>query len=397
MKKDWKYILYLSVAFGIFIVVKLLSPKQYNWNVTFAHEDKNPYGAFAFSELLPGLFPNSKIVHSYKTLYEVKDSLGSSDNVVVISNRFSGSKEDCNALLGHVARGGFAFISAEYFLGHFKDTLGISTYDYFFKAGEIFGKKDSASVKFVATSVDTVKEFFYRRDNIHNYFDEFDSTATTVIARNDYQLPITIRMKWGKGNLILNCTPLAFTNIYLLAKDNHEFASTTLSYLPVNNVTWTEYYQLGRMEVATPLRFILTNEPLSWAYYIAVIAVLLFMIFEMKRKQRIIPIIKPLANTTLEFVTTIGNLYFQRADHKNIAEKKILFFMDMIRTKFWINTAIMDETFVHALSAKTGQPEAEVKNLVKSIQTIRANAIISADELIALNKQLEKFSMHQVR
>ena len=397
MKKDWKYILYLSLAFGIFVAIKLLSPKQYNWNVSLAHDDKNPYGAFALSELLPGLFPNSNLVHSYKTLYEVKDSLKSSDNILVISKNFHADKEDCNALLDHVANGGSAFISAEYFYGPFKDTLGISTYDYFFKAKEIFGQKDSATVKFVASSVDTVNEYFYRRDNIHNYFDEFDSTTTTVIARNDYQLPITIRMKWGKGNLILNCTPLVFTNIYLLAKENHEFASTTFSYLPVNDVTWTEYYQLGRMEVATPLRFILTNEPLSWAYYITVIALLLFMVFEMKRKQRIIPIIKPLANTTLEFVTTIGNLYFQRGDHKNIAEKKILYFMDVIRTKFWINTSVMDDTFIHALSAKTGHAEAEVKDLVKSIQTIRASTIISADELMALNKQLEKFSSHRVR
>jgi hypothetical protein len=31
---------------------------------------------------------------------------------------------------------------------------------------------------------------------------------------------------------------------------------------------WTEYYHLGRMESTTPLRFILTNEPLRWGYYI---------------------------------------------------------------------------------------------------------------------------------
>jgi hypothetical protein len=397
MRKDWKYILYLSLAFGIFVVMKLLSPKQYNWNATFAHDDKNPYGAFAFSELLPGLFPNSEIAHSYKTLYEVKDSLKSSDNIFVVSRNFSANKEDCNVLLEHVANGGAAFISAEYFLGHFKDTLGISTYDYFFKSGEIFGQQDSASIKFVAASADTVKEFFYKRYNIHNYFDKFDSTKATVIARNDYGLPITIRMQWGKGTLILNATPLAFTNIYLLAKDNHEFASTTLSYLPARDVMWTEYYQLGRREVATPLRFILTNEPLRWAYYITILALILFMIFEMKRKQRIIPIIKPLANTTLEFVTTIGNLYFHRADHKNIAEKKINFFMDMIRTKFWINTTVMDDNFVLALSAKTGQPENEVRRLVKNIQTVRISTVISAEELITLNKQLEKFSIHHVR
>jgi hypothetical protein len=394
MKKDWKYILYISLAFGLFVTVKLFSPKQYNWQISFAHEDKNPYGGFAFNELLPGIFPDGTIKHSYQTLYELKDSLKSQDNIVIVSSSFMPDEEDSRVLLKHVEEGGSAFISAQQFSKEFADTIAISTNDYLLKEGNFFIRKDTAILKFVSTSADTTKQFFYKRDNIHNYFSRLDSTTTTVIARNDYNMPVTIRRKWGKGNLILNSTPLVFTNIYLLADENHEFVSTNLSYLPSNNVLWTEYYHLGRMEVGTPLRFILTTPPLKWAYYITVLALLLFMIFEMKRKQRIIPIIKPLANTTLEFVTTIGNLYFQRGDHKNIAEKKIHFFMDQIRTKYWINTTSFDDAFVHTLSAKVGRPEEEARRLVNSILVVKSKAAISANELVELNRQIENFSTH---
>ena len=68
MRKDWKYILYISLAFGLFVIVKLLSPSNYDWTITFAHDDKNPYGAYAFNKLLPDLFPNRTISHSYKNL-----------------------------------------------------------------------------------------------------------------------------------------------------------------------------------------------------------------------------------------------------------------------------------------------------------------------------------------
>jgi hypothetical protein len=34
MKKDWKYFLYISAAFGIFIILKLSSPKKYDWTIT---------------------------------------------------------------------------------------------------------------------------------------------------------------------------------------------------------------------------------------------------------------------------------------------------------------------------------------------------------------------------
>ncbi len=394
MKKDWKYILYVSLAIGLFVIVKLSGPKQYNWNITYAHDDKNPYGAFAFHELLPGLFEGKRISHSYKTLYEIKDSLSGSDNIVIVSSNFSADKEDTKVLLEHLENGGSAFISAQYFWGHFSDSLGVTTYDYSFRGGNIFNNRDTSFLKFANVQLDTVKEFPYRRDNIHNYFSRFDSARTTVIAKNDYNYPVTIRMKIGKGNLILNSTPLVFSNIYLLSSDNHEFVSKTLSYLPNENVSWTEYYHLGRMEISTPLRFILTNEPLTWAYYLTIISILFFMIFEMKRKQRIIPIIKPLGNTTLEFVSTIGNLYYQRSDHKNIAEKKINFFLDQLRSKYWINTSRLDEIFVQTLAKKTGNDEADVRRIVKTITGIRSKDQITAEELVELNKEIEKFNLH---
>lgn len=392
MRKDWKYILYISAAFGLFVVAKLMSPKQYNWSITYSYEDKNPYGAYALNELVSSVFPEESIHHSYKTLYEIKDSLKKRDNILIVSSNFNGGKEDSNVLLEHVAQGGAVFISAQYFWGHFADTLGIGTYDYFFKGEDIFNKKDTAALKFANLDLDTVREFFYRRDNIHNYFNRFDTTRTTVIAKNDKNMPVTIRVKWGNGNFILNSTPLVFTNIYLLSRNNYEFVSATLSYLPNTPVEWTEYYHMGRMEIGTPLRFVLANEPLRWAYYMTVISILLFMIFEMKRKQRIIPVIKPLANTTLEFVNTIGNLYYQSSEHKNMAEKKIHFLMDQIRTKHWMNTSKLDESFIQALTRKAGKPEDEMRNLVKSITTIQSSEKISAEELIDFNKKIEKFN-----
>lgn len=392
MRKDWKYILYITVAFGLFIVIKLLSPKQYDWRITYAHEDKNPYGAFALNNLLDSFFPREGIHHSYKTLYEIKDSLEPQSNILIVSTNFNGAEEDTNVLLKHVGGGATAFISAQYFQGHFADTLDISTYDYFFKGQDIFSKKDTVALKFTNPSLDTAKGFFYRRDNIHNYFSHFDTTRTMVIARNERHMPVTIRVKWGDGNFILNCTPLVFSNIYLLSGNNDEFVSTLFSYLPHTAIEWTEYYHLGRMEVSTPLRFILMNETLRWAYYIIIISILLFMIFELKRKQRIIPVIKPLANTTLEFVTTIGNLYYQRSEHKNIAEKKIHFLTDQIRIKHWLNTSKLDEHFVQALARKTGKAETEVDDLVRSIVSIQAKDRISAGELIDFNKKIEKFN-----
>jgi len=391
MKKDWKYILYLSLAFGIFLLVKLTGPKQFDWTPTYAPEDKNPFGAYVLGQLLPELFNGSKVDISNQTIYELKDSLTSGENLIILAHMFSSDKPDTEALLKHVEGGATVFISAQSFYGKLADTLKLATYDYLFRNGLNEQRKDTSFVKFVNPILDTTYHYTFKRENIHNYFGKFDSLRTTVIAENDYHQPITIKLTWGKGSFILNCIPIAFTNIYALQGDTHKFIATSFSYLPKIDSHWTEYYSVGRMEAVTPLRFILSREPLAWAYYISIISLLIFMVFEAKRKQRIIPIIEPLQNTSLEFVGTIGTLYYQRSDHKNIAEKKINFFFDQVRTRYLLNPNAVTENFIPLLAKKTGKGEESVRELFNLIGKINREPSITEDDLISLNKMIEEF------
>lgn len=391
MTKDWKYIVYISLLGFLLVFVLLSKNKEYDWSINFSHTSKAPYGTYALASLLPDHFKNQKITNSYKTIYELKDSMQSNENILIISSRFAPDQEDTKVLLTMIENGATVFISSTEFSGTFADTLGLAIGDSFFQGENSFEQSDSASLHFVIPAIDSTQSFSYKSANIHNYFRKIDSVSASVITRNDFNQPVTVRIKKGEGILILNCTPIMFTNIYLLADKNHNFAATTLSYLPQKNTYRTEFYHLGRMEAATPLRFILTNEPLSWAYYITIITLLLFMIFEAKRKQRIIPVIKPLANTTLEFVSTIGNLYYQRGDHKNIADKKIQFFFDYIHTHYFMSTNQRDESFISTLSRKSGSGEQTVRSLIEIIHTIHSHEKIRKEELITLNALLEKF------
>jgi hypothetical protein len=168
--------------------------------------------------------------------------------------------------------------------------------------------------------------------------------------------------------------------------------SATLSCLPDSDIRWTEFYHLGRREAKTPLRFVLTNEPLAWAYYIVIGSVLLFMLFEAKRRQRIIPVIKPPANTSLEFVSTIGNLYYQGGDHKNMAEKKINFLLEQIRTRYLLKTTQFNDEFIGALAAKSGHSKEQVETLFRAISFITSSTMISAGQLVDLNHKIEVFN-----
>jgi len=391
MTKDWKYIAYVSILGILLAFVFLSKSKEHDWSVSFSHQSKEPYGTFALNELLPAHLKSTSIVKSYKTIYELKDSIKPGENMLVISAQFRPDAEDTKALLRLIDQGATAFISSNHFYGTFADTLGLETGDSFFQGDQSFNNTDSASLHMVSPVIDSLNKFNYRRANIYNYFKRIDSANAVVVTRNDFNQPVTVRIKKGKGELILNCTPMIFTNIYLLSNQHHDFVAASLSYLPINKTFWTEYYHAGRMEAATPLRFILTNEPLRWSYYICIVSLLLFMIFEAKRKQRIIPVIKPLTNTTLEFVSTIGNLYYQQSDHKNISDKKIQFFFDYVHTHYNLATVHRDELFISSLTRKSGVEIKTVSSLTHVINTIISRNEIEKDQLILLNQLLEQF------
>lgn len=408
MRKDWKYILYLTLAFGIFLIIKLSGPKEFDWTPTYASEDKNPFGAFVLKEMLPSFFKGNKIQITNKTLYELKDSLKPNQNIFILSHRYSADKEDVKVLLKHVHGGGTAFIGAENFYGALADTLWVTTNDYLFEGDWSNARRDTSYLKYVNPRLDTTMHFVFRRDNIHNYLSLLDTgrykerygkipngvknhPATSVIVENDFHKPLMVKVEWGKGSIIMCSSPLAFTNIYALKGDHHQFLATALSYLPPADVCWLEYYSVGRLESRTPLRFILTHEPLAWAYYISLIALLLFMVFEAKRKQRIIPVIPRLTNSSLEFVSTVGNLYFNRGDHKNIADKKILFFFDQLRGRYLINPNNSNDNFIPRLAKKAGKSEEQVTELFNLIRRLQNSASIGEKDLRDLNDQIEKF------
>ena len=393
MKKDWKYMVYFSAAILFYLAIKLLSPRDLDWTITYHNEDKNPFGAFVLSDLIQSLFPSSEIHRSNFTIYELYDTLQKPVNFLSLSTSFSPGKEDVEALLKNIELGGNAFIAAQYFSGVFADTLSLNTSDYFFESvTRPFNQNDSSSLHFTNQTLQQASMCWFPRKNIHNYFSDSDST-TSIVAENDLSLPVTVKITRGKGTMYLNSTPLTFSNAYLLNEDNYQFAELSLSHLPDRETYWTEFYHLGRLEAQSPLRFILTNEPLRWAYYCAILSLLLFIVFEVKRRQRIIPIVKPLTNTTLEFVSTIGNLYYQSNDHKNIAEKRILFLFEQLLSKHNIHTQATTDESIHIIARKTGNAEDDVRVLFDAIHKVQNKREITADELKDLTKKIDRFKL----
>jgi hypothetical protein len=172
-----------------------------------------------------------------------------------------------------------------------------------------------------------------------------------------------------------------------------------LSYLSgtAENVYWDEYYTLGRGGPSTPLRVILSRPELKWAYIVSLVSIILFMLFQSKRRQRLIPVISTPVNNTVDFVETVSYVYFNQRNHRNIALKKLTYLFDHIRTKFYLNTLIIDDDFTEKLTHKSGMPMADTRDLVALIQYVRSQEQISDQHLIRLNNLIEEFHKYSPR
>jgi len=388
-KTEIKYILLLLSIFTAYVTFEYYRPKPIDWRVTYAPEDNIPFGGMIMEDILLDHYQDN-VENSYQSAYEILDTL-KSEGLIILCNYFSPDPEDSNALLKWVSEGSVLFLASEY-MDYFMDTLDFELSDRYLDTLNLssFKEYDSSYLKFVNQEISTPK-FWFSKPHMSRYFSNLDSANTTVLAINEEHEPVIVEKSWGKGKIIISLAPMALTNYYLVKEENYKFVDYLFSYIPIRAMHWTQFYQKGRMEPPTPMRFILSQIPLRWAYYLTVGSVLIFIFFRAKRKQRIIPVIQPLKNASQEFTRTLGNLYFHNQDHKNAAEKKITYFLEYLRSHYYMDTRIRDEEFYELLSKKTSKPRNKVDYLFKMIYHIQSRDTISRDQLFELNTKIDEF------
>ena len=136
----------------------------------------------------------------------------------------------------------------------------------------------------------------------------------------------------------------------------------------------------------------MAHPALRTAYYLLLVTGILFVLVEARRRQRIIPTLVPLPNTTLLFTRTVAGLYQQGRNHAQIAEKKTALFLDYLRTRFQeVAPDLADETFRERLSQKAGVPKSRVDELVRLINFARTAPAVTDRELLILSRAIHDF------
>ncbi len=162
--------------------------------------------------------------------------------------------------------------------------------------------------------------------------------------------------------------------------------------MPVADTRWDEYYKPLDHKASTPLRYILNNKSLKRAYYLMIFGLLIYILFEGKRKQRII-----LGYKTIKkhkpgiYRERLAGFTFRKARIKALPKKRIRYLFDYIRTNFKVNATDMQGEFYESLSAKTLISIGELKELFTYIISVKNQPILDSLTLLKLNTMIEDF------
>ncbi|OHD66617.1 MAG: hypothetical protein A2176_04955 [Spirochaetes bacterium RBG_13_51_14] len=353
--------------------------------MSFSRADKIPYGAYILYELLPDLFPGAPVLTVHDSIYDtLKGKSYRGANYVIIDNTVDLDKPDTDELMRFVSEGNSVFIAAGYYQGEFASRLSLGT-----APEDVLA--DRMGINLANRGLAARRNYICTRGAANIRFLSFRRTGAAVLGMNERRGVNYIQIRHGRGAFFLSSLPFVYTNHNILLNNNAEYVFRSLSYLPVRRTFWDEYYKSSRAAPGTPLRYVLSREPLAWAYYTGLAGLALFIAFRARRKQRAIPVILPLGNATLDFIKTVGRLYYQRGDHKNIAEKKILYFYDFISSRFQIDALHRDESFYERVSSGTGAPRYMARRLFDLIDVVRTRSAVTDGELMRLNGLIEEF------
>ncbi len=380
--------------------------RNVNLRETYDYLDKRPFGGYVAYHLLQNSYPEKTIQVKTNSFANTAAWISDTASVYInISRKFYVDEEDALALLDYVYKGNTAFIAAAeidtLFLGKlFCEQVTFSDEQQYIN-NSFYVNTLTELVPALRNSADSQYQYLYLP--FSNYFSKINDSYCRIAGYNAKKQANFIVFFWGKGRFYLHCDPRAFSNYFLLHKSNYQYAAQPFDVLPANpeHIFWDDHYnsllhrRSDSSKASSFFDFMAEHPPLNTAFWILSWLLAIYIFLNGKRRQRIIPVIKPVQNSSVAFAEAIGGLYLKEKNNKTITDKMISYFNDSVRTKYFLNTSIINRDFLTSLSRKSGAPFDKTEILYRTMQQLSGMADISDSQLLDLNDQIQKFNQYK--
>lgn len=399
-----KYGAYIVATFVVILLGSLIiagskkRTRRLDERITLRQADKIPYGTAAAKNLLPALFPHASIYYN-KTYPAYWDSINTNEPnqaVILVADHFNADEDELSRLFSFVKEGNYVFIVARTFsydaIGYFHFSYNENSLGQLLNASE-----DSLQLKLEKPFFASDRLYVYPGKKYESSFYSVDTLHTRILGRTKEGQANFIQMDAGKGSVFVHIAPLAFSNYFILHKNNVEYYESALSVIPstVHRVLWNEYYltkpRSNNEKEPNWLGVLMKYPAFKWGLLTGILTLGLFVLLGMRRRQRMIPAFEKPKNDSLDFVKTLGRLYYDKKDHRNLAKKMGTYFLDHVRSRYKLSTHTLDENFVQALHNKSGYSTMELQQIISFINDIDTLPAITEGQLSHFHRQIELF------
>lgn len=406
MKKATPYIILFLVAVAAVLLLMTgnkENQKIFDPRITLRKRDKIPYGAYIAYQNLKHIFPGAEIAYDKMEpgRWDSLSAFKEGQALLIISPRFFAEEYQLKKMLEFAKNGNDVFISAMVMGEDARDFFhcSISYFDFSEVGAGSPVESDSLVVSLQSPPFSRHSRFSYPGHRFDSHFLSVDTLTSTVLGYDHHGNKNFIHLKAGRGNVFVHLAPLAFSNYFLLNRNNLDYYENILSVISpsVKKVIWDEYYINKRYPYPQDdqrkgwFSALLQYPGLKWALLTAMLVLLVYVVLEMRRKQRPIPVMTKPRNDSLDFVKTIGRLYYEKGDHLNLARKMGAYFLEHVRNRYKIPTGNLDEDFVRRLQFKSGYEWEALQELVSFIKHLDNAGAITDKQLASFHKQLETF------
>lgn len=383
-----KYIIIGSVLIAAYLIAQYFKPTPTNWTPTYLAEDKIPFGTYILRQRITDVLPSTTVKTVKAVVYNnLTERPTGKSNYFIIGSVVTVDKLDYQQMVKYMEAGNHILIAAYQIRGVLEDTLQLKiTSDFNFQS------KRKYPINFVNPNVKRELDYYFDKGISGQYFSKLDTVKAIVLGQKQNNNANFIQYKYGKGSLMILPNPQLLTNYSLLREDGADYAAKVFSYLPkAETLLWDEHFTRKNGYDSSILRILFKYEQLRWAYYIALLSLIVFVLYEIKRRQRIIPVIERPKNSSVEFVNVVGRVYYQQRNNRDIAEKKITYLLEYIRNKYRLKTIDLNQEFREALINKSGANADLIDDILEQIKYLKAGQMVRDDQLIRLNKNIEEF------
>lgn len=402
-----KTLLYIGIGLflgALVVIIYSRTPRRFDGRISFRRTDKIPYGTFTAYEMLQKEFPASVVaVNKYAPSHwkDIKaDSPGQA--LIIVNNYFDPTETDLDYLTGFAQKGNTVLISARSMNRIARKFFRVRQKDLYkpedFLRGKGLSLNDSLIVVLDSNVFASPYRFEYPGIAYDNAFDSTNEMYAYKLGYNQDSVPDFLAIDAQKGTILLHAAPITFTNLFLLYKDNYSYYRNILSQVSprAKKIYWDEYFlyngaSKSRNDGKGLLSVIFRYPSFKYAFWAALLLLGMYMITEVKRKQRMVEPHPQPVNDSLNFVSTISNLYYDKGDHHNLAEKLTYLFLDYVRTRYKIPTNELNSSFERALSLRSSVPIAEIVQLMEFVKYVQFEQTITGKQLMDYHILLENF------